>query len=660
MDSLLTVDGLSVSIHTAAARLPALSDVGFHVGRGEVVALVGESGSGKTLSALAVMGLLPEVAEVDGGTIRFEGETLHPAVANPFRAIRGARAAMIFQEPMTSLNPVLPVGEQIAETMVRHRGMSWGDARGEAVRLLEHVGIPEAGRRMRQYVHQLSGGMRQRVMIAGAMSCRPALLVADEPTTALDVTIQAQILELIGDLQRETGMGVLLITHDLGVVAEMADRAYVMYAGRIVEHGPARALIDRPMMPYTRGLLDSLPQADTSTGPLTAIPGTVPDIRRLPEGCAFAPRCRHAEDACTQAVPALESAAPDRAVRCRRWRELNLDERAVTDAIVRPVGAQEGPLVSVRGLSVHFPVGGGWIGRGGEVVRAVEDVSVDIARGEIVGLVGESGSGKTTIGRCLLGLVERTAGTIEFDGRDLASLNRSERKALKRRMQVVFQDPFASLNPMLTVARIIGEPIAHHGLASGSAVKDRVVQLLETVGLQARHAGLRPHAFSGGQRQRIAIARALAVEPDFIVADEAVSALDVSIRAQITNLLRDLRERLGLTMLFIAHDLSVVRHLCDRVVVLYCGRVMEAGPVDTVFGDPRHPYTRALLSAVPEPEAAGERSRIVLKGDAPSPIAPPPGCVFHTRCPQAQDRCRDEVPPMQTDRTGRSHACPYA
>ena len=308
---------------------------------------------------------------------------------------------------------------------------------------------------------------------------------------------------------------------------------------------------------------------------------------------------------------------------------------------------------------MHFPIGGGWTKGGGEVVRAVDDVSFDIARGEIVGLVGESGSGKTTIGRCLLGLADPAAGRIEFDGRDLHGLAVPERKALKRRMQVVFQDPFASLNPMLTVGRIIGEPIAHHGLARGRAVQDRVVQLLETVGLQARHAALRPHAFSGGQRQRIAIARALAVEPEFIVADEAVSALDVSIRAQITNLLRDLRDRLSLTILFIAHDLSVVRHLCDHVVVLYCGRVMEAGPVDTVFGDPRHPYTRALLSAVPEPDVVDRRNRIVLKGDAPSPIAPPAGCVFRTRCPSAQDRCRDGVPPLRSDKAGRIHACPY-
>jgi peptide/nickel transport system ATP-binding protein len=553
---------------------------------GEVVALVGESGSGKSLTAMSVLGLLPRGARVTAGGMSFEGRDIAPPA---MRALRGAGIGMVFQEPMTALNPALRVGEQIAEGLVRHRGLSWARAGQAAIDMLDRVGIPEPARRARQYVHQLSGGMRQRVMIATAIICRPRLLVADEPTTALDVTIQAQILALFRDLQQEAGMGVLFITHDLAVVAEVADRICVMHQGRIVEQGAVDAVLANPATAYTRGLLDA-----------------------LPGGSGFGDMRRGG-----------------------------------------PAGTT--PLLEVRGLTKRFPVSSGLLGAGRRQVAAVDSVNFDVRRGEVLALVGESGSGKTTIGRCVLNLLPPSEGTLRFDGQDLATVPRAGRKELRRRMQIVFQDPFASLNPRLTVSHIIGEAIVVHGLAKGAAVAARVAALLELVGLDPAMATRRPHAFSGGQRQRIAIARALALEPELLVADEAVSALDVSVRAQIIRLLAELRERLGLTLLFITHDLGLVRYFADRVVVLYLGRVMEAGPVEAVFGRPAHPYTAALLASEPHLDPALRRAQPALSGDLPSPIDPPSGCVFRTRCPQAQPACAEQRPPLSAASGGDGH-----
>jgi len=598
--ALLRVDRLSIDFPGPEGSLPVVEDVSFSVGRGEVVAIVGQSGSGKSLTAAALLGLLPHGARVRSGSLAFAGRALDLSDTAGLQPLRGVEIGMVFQEPMTALNPVLPIGEQIAEGLVRHKGLTWRQASAAAVGLLDRVGIADPARRATQYLHQLSGGMRQRVMIATAIACGPKLLVADEATTALDVTIQAQILRLIAELQADTGMGVLFITHDLAVVAQIADRVAVMHRGRIVETGTTRQVLGSPGSETTRALLAALPGAGTG--------GTL----RLP--------------------------ANPRAART--------------------------PLVEVRGLSKRYPASTGLFEWRKREVVAISDVAFDVGRGEVVALVGESSSGKTTIGRCILDLVPPGGGSIRFDGRDTASLRGAERRALRRRMQIVFQDPYASLNPKLDVRTILGEAIRFHGLAHGAAVDERVGQLLELVGLEPSHARRKPHAFSGGQRQRIAIARALAVEPELLVADEAVSALDVSVRAQILRLFAELRDRLDLTILFITHDLGLVRHFADRVVVLYLGEVVEEGPVGAVFASPRHPYTAALLASDPHiSDAQLERPRArpaaALAGDVPSPIRRPGGCVFHTRCPNTQPLCTQMHPIPTTDPSGVRVACHF-
>ena len=585
---LLTVRDLAIGF--PGRDEPTVADVGFEVVAGRVTALVGESGSGKSLTAAALLGLLPGGGRCLSGRLAFAGRDFDLTDPRSLVPLRGAEIGMVFQEPMTALNPVLSVGEQIAEGLVRHRGLGWRAAGREAIGLLRRVGIPEPDRRAGQYLHQLSGGMRQRVMIATAIACRPKLLIADEATTALDVTIQAQILRLVADLQAEDGLGVLFITHDLGIVAEIADRVAVMRGGRIVEAGETADVIGRPQHPYTRALLDA-----------------------LPGGAGFGE------------------------VRGRA------DERRA-------------PLLEVRGLVKRFPLGGGFFGGGRRAVTAVAGVDVDVRRGEVVALVGESGSGKSTIGRCILGLETPSAGSVT-----LAGTAPEGTAAARRRSQIVFQDPYSSLNPMLDVETLVGEAIAVHGLARGAAVGRRVGDLLELVGLDRATAVRRPAAFSGGQRQRLAIARALAVEPDLLVADEAVSALDVSVRAQIVRLFADLRDRLGLAILFITHDLGLVRHFADRVVVLYLGEVMEEGPVEAVFAAPRHPYTRALLDSEPDVAHAldgGARRRpAALSGDLPSPIERPSGCPFSSRCPRVAAICRTERPALAEAPGGHRHAC---
>ena len=505
--------------------------------------------------------------------------------------------------------------------------------------MLEQVEIPAARQRLDEYPHQLSGGMRQRVMIAIALACDPLLLIADEPTTALDVTIQAQILALLDKLRRDIGTAVLFITHNLGVVAEIADRVVVMYAGRVVEEGDVRSLFKAPRHPYTRGLLACLPRralATTAPGPgrrLSAIAGQVASPLDPLPGCAFAPRCALALPECSAAMPPLADIGANRLL------ALPALERAVTE-----------PMLRVRGLKKYF-------GRHDRPVRAVDDVSFDIAPGEVLGLVGESGSGKSTIGRTLLKLIEPSAGSILFEGVDLATLSARAMQPYRRRLQIIFQDPYASLNPRRRVGDTLAEALATHGLHPGAARAKRIAELLALVGLAPEHASRYPHEFSGGQRQRIGIARALAVEPRFIVADEPVSALDVSIQAQVINLLSDLRERFGLTMLFISHDLDVVEYLCDRIVVLYLGKVMEVAAAGDLYRSPLHPYTEALLEASPRPDPEARRARRLLQGDIPSPVDPPSGCVFHTRCPYAVAACAATVPPLREVAPGRFKAC---
>ena len=660
---LLEVDDLRTYFDTEAGPVRAVDGVSFHLDRGETLAVVGESGSGKSVMSLSIMRLIAEGGRIAGGTIRFDGEDLLARSEREMCRIRGNAISMIFQEPMSSLNPVFTIGDQIAETIMLHQGKGRAQAMRATIEMLDLVGIPEPARRAKNLPHQMSGGMRQRAMIAMALACGPKLLIADEPTTALDVTIQAQILDLVRKLQRETGMSMLFITHDLGVVAEIADRALVMYAGRAVEEASIGAVFSAPKMPYTIGLIESVPRVDKAAQGrerLRAIPGNVPDPASLPRGCAFHPRCRFVVERCKSEAPPLEDTGSGHMSRCWRWSEL-ASIAAPPAAARSEAGAMERaarpPLVEVKDLRAYFPIRGGVFSRVTAQVKAVQDISFSIAEGEVVGLVGESGSGKTTAGRAILRLVEPTGGEIRFKGRDITRASKAQQRELRKEMQIIFQDPFSSLNPRITIGEAIGEAMEIHGLAEGRERRDKVVGLLERVGMSADHMKRYPHEFSGGQRQRIGIARALAVDPTFIVADEPVSALDVSIQAQVVNLLQDLKSDLGLTLLFIAHDLSVVEYLSDRVIVMYLGKIMEIAAAKELYANPVHPYTEALLSGVPIPDPKVKRQRILLQGEIPSPVSPPSGCVFRTRCALAVDDCARLVPPLEEVRPGHLKAC---
>jgi peptide/nickel transport system ATP-binding protein len=668
---LLEIEDLHVHFVTSRGVVRAVEGISYKVKPGEVVALVGESGCGKSVSSLAVMRLLAKPAgRVVHGRILFEGRDLLGLQEEEMRGIRGRDIAMIFQEPMTSLNPVLTIGFQIMEPLLIHMGMDMAAARRRATELLQMVGIPDPGRRLDQYPHQFSGGMRQRVMIAIGLACNPKLIIADEPTTALDVTIQAQILKLMKDLSRDLGIALVVITHNLGVVARYADRVNVMYAGRMAEQSSAADVFAQPLHPYTAGLLRSVPRLDQPRGArLETIEGAPPNLLKVPPGCRFAPRCAARQDACVQTLPELETVAAGRYSACLRAAEmlekgpagLGLQTTGTAGTVVKDMDRST-PLLQVIGLKTHFDVSTGFkaLRTQPAVVRAVDDLSFEIFRGETVGLVGESGCGKTTVGRTLLRLEEATAGSMIFEGADATRAEGGELQRYRRKVQVIFQDPYSSLNPRMTIGQIIAEPMLVYKLQPDKAAAHaRVRELLGQVGLFDYMAERYPHELSGGQRQRVGIARALAMEPSFIVCDEPVSALDVSIQAQIINLLEDLQKKLGLTYLFIAHDLAVVRHISDRVIVMYLGKVMEIADRDTLYADPLHPYTQALLDAVPIPDPALEARRTykVLGGEVPSPLAPPAGCVFHTRCPRATAECGQVVPSLREVKPRHYAAC---
>ena len=668
---LLEVDNLHVHFVTSRGVVRAVEGISYKVKPGEVVALVGESGCGKSVSSLAIMRLLAKPAgRVVHGRILFEGKNLLDLPEDEMREIRGRDIAMIFQEPMTSLNPVLTIGFQIMEPLLLHLRMSPEQARDRALELLKLVGIPDPERRLEQYPHQFSGGMRQRVMIAIGLACNPKLIIADEPTTALDVTIQAQILELMKSLSRDLGIALVVITHNLGIVARYADRVNVMYAARMAEQGAARDVFAQPLHPYTTGLLRSVPRLDQPRGrKLETIEGLPPNLLEPPPGCRFAPRCPAKQDACLEVMPDLEVIEPHRYSACLRAAELmrvgatglGLQSASTDVPEVKTIDRGK-PLLDVQNLKTYFDVTTGFksIAKHHSIVRAVDDLSFTVFRGETVGLVGESGCGKTTVGRTLLRLERATAGKIDFDGIDVVAAEGDTLNQYRRKMQVIFQDPYSSLNPRMTIGQIIAEPMLVHGLQpTRKAARERVSDLLTKVGLFGYMADRYPHELSGGQRQRVGIARALAMEPAFIVCDEPVSALDVSIQAQIINLLEDLQAQFGLTYLFIAHDLAVVRHISDRVIVMYLGRVMEIADRDTLYGDPLHPYTQALLEAVPIPDPVREagREHRVLGGEVPSPLNPPPGCVFHTRCPLAGDECKIKTPELREVRPRHFASC---
>jgi peptide/nickel transport system ATP-binding protein len=662
----LQVRDLRTWFLTDAGPIRAVDGVSFDVFAGETLGIVGESGSGKSVCAKSIMRLLDEPARIVGGSITFRGRDLATLHKEAIREVRGREIAMVFQDPMTSLNPVLRITRQLVEAMTAHRRFGHTAARTRAVDLLRRMGVSAPDRAVTLYPHQFSGGMRQRVMLAMGFSNEPALLIADEPTTALDVTIQAQILDLLRALNADLGTAVILISHDLGVISNLCSRILVMYAGEVVEEGTPEALLTDPRHPYTWALLHAAPRIDAESvnRRLVTIDGQPPDPRAWPGGCRFRARCPFAVAQCAE-HPELLPVGEVRSARCwvtQRGESLRPPQRARTAAPALRAPADSPPLLEVSGVSKHFLLPKEELFSPHRILRAVDGVDLTVMRGETVGLVGESGCGKSTLARLVTRLLEPTTGRIVFDGADITHTTQNKLRPLRRRMQMIFQDPYGSLNPRMSVDKILTGPLELHGIVTDPALaRRRVVELLDLVGLPAASVVRFPHEFSGGQRQRISIARALAVGSEFIVADEPISALDVNIQAQIINLMVELQERLGLTYLFIAHDLAVVRHVCDRIVVLYLGRVMEVARASTLFSRPLHPYTRTLISSAPVPDPRAERARrhVLLRGEPPSAISPPGGCRFHTRCPIAERRCAEEEPPVTPGADGQFVACHF-
>jgi oligopeptide/dipeptide ABC transporter ATP-binding protein len=698
MEPVLDIEDLSTHIRLTRSVVQAVGNVSMRVDAGETLGIVGESGSGKSMTGLSIMGLLPPGGSVVGGSIRLGGRELVGLRDEEMREIRGNEIAMIFQDPLTSLDPTKTIGYQVAEPVRLHKGASKSAARERAVEVLSLVGLPRPKERLEDFPHQLSGGLRQRVMIAMALACEPKLLIADEPTTALDVTIQAQILDLLGDLKDRLGMAMLLITHDMGVIAGHADRVNVMYAGRVVETTEVGALFSRMRHPYTQALLASIPRlSQDSKKALHAIPGLPPDLASLPPGCRFAPRCTRATDKCRDSEPPLAGETERHLFSC--WHPVDgplvlepvqaaaLDAAsiglaapvtgtgqgpvpdvplAVTDLPVqKPARAADGdgkPLLELRNLVKEFPVRSGAIlQRKVGAVHAVSDVSFSVPAGTTFGLVGESGCGKTTIGKMIVALEQPDSGSIALGDVDVTGLRGAGLRRTRRDLQLMFQDPHASLDPRMRVGAIIGEPLAIQHIGSRREQRNRVFELLGEVGLPRNAVERYPHEFSGGQRQRIGLARALTLNPRLIVADEPVSALDVSIRAQVLNLMKRLQATHGLTYVVISHDLAVVKYMAERIGVMYLGKLVELGSAADIYERAAHPYTSGLIATIPVPDPAAARSKIGsgIKGELPSPVHPPSGCRFRTRCPLAQEQCETEEPRLRSFGPGHQAACHF-
>ena len=680
-EHLLTVRGLETVFRTEEGTVRAVDGVDLHLDEGEILGLVGESGAGKSATAESLLRLIDSPGEIVGGTVDFDGRDILGLSDDELREFRGGDASMVFQDPTGTLNPTMTVGRQVAEAVRSNAPELDADrVRDRAVDIMERVGIPNAAARYDEYPHQFSGGQKQRIVFGIAIASEPDLLVADEPTTALDVTIQAQILDLLVELRDEFGMSVLFITHDLGVVREVCDRVLVMYAGSVVESGRVEALFDAPRHPYTKGLLASNPGLDADvvgdagdSDRLRVIEGSMPDLTGAFRGCKYAGRCPGATEECRDAHPDLESVSEGdagRAVACYRHAEIDdmdysydheprtLSWQETGNGAMPGVPDADRSVLSVTGLQKHFHTGSvidDLLGRS-QTVRAVDGIDLSIDAGETLGLVGESGCGKSTAARAILQLHDPTDGTVVYQGEDITESSKAELREMRRDLQVVFQNPQSSLNPRRTVGQIVRRPMKLHGLADADGRRERARELITEVGLDERHLERRPGDLSGGQQQRVAIARALAVNPEVIVLDEPVSGLDVSVQAQILNLLADLQEDLGLSYLFISHNLSVIEYVCDRVAVMYLGELVETGTAEAVFDPPMHPYTEALLSAIPGRSDAEDR--IVLEGDVPDPSNVPSGCRFHPRCPhKIGDVCEREVPATHEVDDGHEIGC---
>jgi peptide/nickel transport system ATP-binding protein len=756
MAPVLDIQNLSTHIKLTSSVVQAVGNVDLQIEAGETLGIVGESGCGKSMTGLSIMGLLPPGGSIVNGSIKLDGRELVGLKQEDLRRLRGNEVAMIFQDPLTSLDPTKSIGYQVSEPVRLHRGASKAEALDRAVEVLGLVGLPRPKERLTDYPHQLSGGLRQRVMIAMALACEPKLLIADEPTTALDVTIQAQILTLLKDLKDRLGMAMLLITHDMGVIAGHADRVNVMYAGRVVETAEAATLFDHMHHPYTQALLASIPQLDQDARKaLHAIPGLPPDLAHPPQGCRFAARCTRATEKCVAEEPSLAGKTFDHRFSCwhpvdgplvlavigeggpdavstglvtadsvsmaqaaagdkigfvadaplpdlaqeqqqeQEWEtavgatadgtqtpaepavaeevvvvaaglevtedgRLEVAERKIEVAAANGNGAA--PLLELQNLVKEFPITAGAIlQRKVASVKAVSDVSFAVPAGTTFGLVGESGCGKTTIGKLIVALEKPSSGAISLNGEDVSKLHRADLRRKRRDLQLMFQDPQSSLDPRMRVGTIIAEPLAVQHLGSKKAQRDRVFELLSEVGLPRNAVERYPHEFSGGQRQRIGLARALTVNPKLIVADEPVSALDVSIRAQVLNLMKRLQASHGLTYVVISHDLAVVKYMADRIGVMYLGKLVEMGSGDDIYERAAHPYTAGLLATIPVPNPTLERAKTgaAIKGELPSPVNPPSGCRFRTRCQFAQERCAAEEPPLRSFGPGHLAACHF-
>jgi peptide/nickel transport system ATP-binding protein len=675
MTPVLEVTDLRTEFHLREGSVVAVDGVSFQVEEGECLGIVGESGCGKSTTGFSIMRLLPGNGHISGGSIQLLGRDLATLDEREMGKVRGNEVALIPQDPLTSLNPTMTLGRQISEAVMLHRDVSKQEARDRALEVLTMVEMPRPAERLGQYPHELSGGLRQRVMIAMGLACEPKLLIADEPTTALDVTIQAQILDLIDELRERLRMAVVLITHDMGVIAGRTDRVAVMYAGKIAEEATTRRLFHDMRHPYSEALLASVPKVDQDPDErLLSIAGLPPDLSRTITNCRFAPRCQYATDQCREEDPPLDPVTsgldPGEVHRFACFHPVDHANPATPVTIVatarKPAAERSAELsvapeiLLVEHVVKEFPVmAGGLIRHQIGTVKAVSDVSFSLRRGETFGLVGESGCGKTTVGRLLVALERPVSGTIRFEGDEVNRLTGSALRHRRRDLQLMFQDPYASLDPRMRVGSIVREPLKVQRVGSSSEQKDRVQQLLKEVGLSPQSVVRYPHEFSGGQRQRIGLARALALDPKLIVADEPVSALDVSIQAQILNLMKDLQQRHGLTFVMISHDLAVVRYMSDNIGVMYLGKLVEVGPAAEVYERPAHPYTRGLLDAVPNPEVGQVQRETAVRGELPSSVDPPSGCRFRTRCPRAEARCAEEEPPLTDFGAGHFAACHF-
>lgn len=654
-NQLLNIENLFVTFDLKGELLTAVDDISLHIDEGEVLGIIGESGAGKSMVGSAILGLIEKPGSISSGTISLAGRRIDNLSPKQYRAIRGREIGAVFQDPLTSLNPLISVGRQIEETIVTHTGCTSTKARVRALELLQEVGIPGAEKRLHQFPHQFSGGMRQRIVIALAICAEPKLLIADEPTTALDVSIQAQIIELLKSLCQRRGMSVMLITHDMGVIAETASRTAVLYAGRLAEIAETRSLIDNPQHPYTVGLMNAIPKMG-GAGRLLQIEGSTPGLSEIPSTCAFAPRCFGVHDRCREQRPIIRQVGAKNKVACwgarpdhAKDRNTSVDQLNTTNDPT--LETEESNLLEVNNIKKSFYLGGGVLqsilGIGEQkVLHAVNDVSFRIKKGKTFGLVGESGCGKSTVARCLIGLEPLSDGHIVYDG---VRVSRANAASFLRRRQMVFQDPYASLNPSWRVGRIVAEPLrAYRLMSSDVAINQKVRDLLNHVGLRASDAKRYPHEFSGGQRQRISIARALASNTEFLICDEPTSALDVSVQAQVLNLMKELQSEFNLTYLTISHNLAVISNMSDDVGVMYLGRLVEWGDAKAIFRNPSHPYTKMLFESIPDLNASIELKRSRAVGEVPNPIAPPSGCSFHPRCAFATERCQREVPHIRS------------